>query len=117
MKKDRLRKRIFYCKQQKCYEPHKKKFAVAQIGDIVRIQVPDVDRGRTGNQNVLAVVVEIEDSHFHKLANEKGTLKQLYLCNQFVFCKEKLLSIDEIYFQEISLGEAATANSKSGGQD
>ncbi|GFT16575.1 KRAB-A domain-containing protein 2 [Trichonephila clavipes] len=115
-KRAAARKRIFYCKQQKCYELHtQKKFAPAQIGDTVRIQVPDVDRGRTENRNVLAVVVGIEDSNFYKLANENGTQKQLYTSNQFVTCKEKLFFIDDIYFQEISLREAAAANSRSGG--
>ncbi|GFU95543.1 KRAB-A domain-containing protein 2 [Trichonephila clavipes] len=41
-----------------------KKISTAQIGDSVRMQVPDVDRGRTDNRNVLAVVVGIEDSAF-----------------------------------------------------
>ncbi|XP_023288360.1 KRAB-A domain-containing protein 2 [Orussus abietinus] len=71
-----------------------KQFPPAQIGDNVRIQVPDVDRGRTDSQNVLAVVVGIEDSDFYKLANKN----------------------DEISFQEMSLREAAAANSRSGGQ-
>lgn len=93
-----------------------KQFPPAQIGDSVRIQVPDVDRGRTDSRNVLAVVVGIEDSDFYKLANKNGTLKQLYTRNQFVICKEKLLSINEISAQEISLREAAAANSRSGGQ-
>ncbi|GBN67396.1 KRAB-A domain-containing protein 2 [Araneus ventricosus] len=94
----------------------KKKFPPPQIGDTVRIQVPDVDRGRTDGRKVLAVVVGIEDSDFYKLANKNGTLKQLYTRNQFVTCKEKLLSIDEISSQEMSLREAAAANSRSGGQ-
>ena len=93
-----------------------KQFPPAQIGDSVRIQVPDVDRGRTDSRNVLAVVVGIEDSDFYKLANKNGTLKQLYTRNQFVISKEKLLSINEISAQEISLREAAAANSRSGGQ-
>ncbi|GFW60913.1 KRAB-A domain-containing protein 2 [Trichonephila clavipes] len=42
---------------------------------------PDVDRGRTDNRNLLAVVVEIEDSDFYKFANVYGTLKQLYARN------------------------------------
>ncbi|GFU34626.1 hypothetical protein TNCV_1993461 [Trichonephila clavipes] len=42
-----------------------KKFAPAQIDDAVRIQIPDLDRGHTDNRNVLAVVVEIEDSDFY----------------------------------------------------
>ncbi|GFU77812.1 KRAB-A domain-containing protein 2 [Trichonephila clavipes] len=87
-------------------------FSPAQIRDTVRIQVPDVDRVRTDNRNVLAVVVGIEDSDFYKLANENGILKQLYTRNQFVICKEELLSVDEIYFQEMSLREAAAANSR-----
>ncbi|GFX78548.1 KRAB-A domain-containing protein 2 [Trichonephila clavipes] len=95
---------------------HTKKFAPAQIGDIERIEVPDVIRGRTDNQNELAVVVGIEDFDFYKLANDNSFLKQLYTRNQCVICKERLLSIDEIYFQEMSLREAAAANSRSGGQ-
>ncbi|XP_055944438.1 uncharacterized protein LOC129975400 [Argiope bruennichi] len=91
-------------------------FPPVQTGDTVRIQVPDVNRGRTDNRNVLAVVVGIEDSDFYKLANENGTLKQLYTRNQFKICKEKLLSIDKTSFQEISLREAAAANSRSVGQ-
>ncbi|GBM82049.1 hypothetical protein AVEN_56191-1 [Araneus ventricosus] len=94
----------------------KKKIPPAQIVDTVRIQVRDVDCGRTDGRNVLAFVVGIEDSDFYKLANKNGILKQLYTRNQFVICKEKLLSIDEISSQEISLREAAGANSRSGGQ-
>ncbi|GFU52350.1 KRAB-A domain-containing protein 2 [Nephila pilipes] len=90
-------------------------FPPAQIGDTVRIQILDVDRGRTDNRNMLAVV-GIEDSNFNKLANENGTLKQLYTRNQSEICNEKLLSIDKISFQEILLREAAAANSRSGGQ-
>ncbi|XP_035210146.1 KRAB-A domain-containing protein 2-like [Stegodyphus dumicola] len=43
----------------------KKQFPPAQIGDTVRMQVLDVDRGRTDNRNVLAVAVRIGD--FYKL--------------------------------------------------
>lgn len=94
----------------------KRKFPPAQIGDTVRIQVPNVDRGRTDTRNVLAVVVGIEDANFYKLANKNGTFKQLYTRNQFIICKEKLLSIDEISSQEMSLREAAATNSRSAGQ-
>nr|XP_012151860.1 PREDICTED: uncharacterized protein LOC105663967 [Megachile rotundata] len=100
----------------KMLQTSQNQFPPAQIGDTVRIQVPDVDRGRTDSRNVLAVVIGIEDSDFYKLANKNGTLRQLYTRNQFAICKEKLLSIDEISFQEISLREAAATNSRSGGQ-
>ncbi|GFU49433.1 uncharacterized protein TNCV_2308051 [Trichonephila clavipes] len=81
-----------------------KKFAPAQVGETVRIQVPNVDRGRADNQNVLAIVVGTEDSNFYnddfyRLANENGTFKQIYTRNKFEICKDKLLSIKEIYFQ------------------
>ncbi|KAJ8961455.1 hypothetical protein NQ318_014703 [Aromia moschata] len=97
----------------KMIKTSKKKFPPAHIGDTVRIQVPDIDRGRTDPRNVLAVVVGIEDSDFYKLATKDGTLKQLFTRNQFVICKEKLLDIST---REISLREAAFANSRSGGQ-
>ncbi|XP_049791484.1 uncharacterized protein LOC126198880 [Schistocerca nitens] len=101
---------------RKMLQTSQKQFPPTQIGDNVQIQVTDVDRGHTDSQNVLAVVVGIEDSDFYKLANKNGTLKQFHTRNQFIICKEKLLSIDEISFQEMSLREAATANSRSGGQ-
>jgi hypothetical protein len=65
---------------------------------------------------MLAVVVGIEDSDFYKLVNKNGTLKQLYTRNQFVICKENLLSINDISFQKMLLREAAAANLRSGGQ-
>lgn len=85
----------------------KRKFPPAQIGDTVQIQVPDNYRESTDATNVLAVVIGIEDSDFYKLANKNGTLRELYSRNQFVICEEKLLSIDEISSQDISLREAA----------
>ncbi|GFS68214.1 uncharacterized protein TNCV_1531181 [Trichonephila clavipes] len=69
-----------------------KKFTPAQIDDTVRIQVPDVDRGRTDKRNVTLVVVRIEDSDFYKLANDNCTLKQFYTRNQFVILKENYFS-------------------------
>ncbi|CAH1382882.1 unnamed protein product [Tenebrio molitor] len=56
----------------------KRKFPPAQIGDTVRIQVPDVDRGRTDPRNVLAVVAGIEDSDFYRLANKHGILEAAF---------------------------------------
>lgn len=101
--------------QRKCCKPQKE-FPPAQIDGIVQIQVSDVDRDRTDARNVLVVVIGIEDSDFYKLASKNGILKQLlYTRNQFINCKEKLLSIDEISSQEMSLREATAANSRSGG--
>lgn len=46
-----------------------KKFPSAQISVTVRIQVPDAEHGR---KNIFAVVPEIEDKDFYKLANKNG---------------------------------------------
>ncbi|GFV60421.1 transposable element Tcb2 transposase [Trichonephila clavipes] len=58
-------------------------------------------------------VLQKKTSDFYKLANKNDILKQLYTRNQFVICKENLFTIDEIYFQEMSLREAAAANLKN----
>ena len=99
-------KQNFLLQANKILRTTQKQFPPAQIGDTVRIQVPDVDRGRTDSRNVLAVVVGIEDSDFYKLANKNGTLKQLYTRNQFVISKENLLSTNEISAQKLVLREA-----------
>ena len=101
---------------RKMLKTSNEKFAPASIGDTVRVKIPDVDRGRTDSRNVLAVITDVEDEDFYKLANENGTLKQLFTRNQFTLCKEKLRAVENTSSKEISLREAATVNSKSGGQ-
>lgn len=59
----------------------KQKFPSARIGDVIRIQVSDVDRCRADLQNVLLLVVAIDNLDFYKLSNKDGTLKQLFTCN------------------------------------
>lgn len=97
----------------KMLQTSKRKFPPVQIDDTVRIQSSDVDHGRTDAGKVLAVVVGMEDSDFYKLANKNGILKQLYTHNQFEICKDKLLSIDEISCQEMSLRDATAGSLRS----
>jgi len=46
----------------------KQKFQPANVGETVRIRVPYVDRSKMDPQNILAVVLEIVDNDFYKLA-------------------------------------------------
>ena len=97
-------KENFLLQATKILRASQKQFPPAQTGDTVKMQVLGVNRGRTDSRYVLTIVVGIEDD-FYKLENKNGTLKQIYTRNQFVICKEKLLSLDKISFQDMSLRE------------
>ena len=92
-----------------------KSFPPANVGDTVRVAVPDVDRGRVDTRNVLFIVLSVDDCIFFKLGNQFGTLPQLYTRNQFTISPEKLLSLDDVA-EEKSLREIAGLQSLSGGQ-
>jgi len=62
------------------------KFPQANIGDSVRVSLPDVERGRADPRNIIFAVVSIEDEQYYKLGNKYGTLPQLYTRNQFGVC-------------------------------
>ncbi|XP_050518938.1 uncharacterized protein LOC126893041 [Diabrotica virgifera virgifera] len=83
---------------------------------LVRIRVPDVDRARSDQRNLLATVTEITEKKLYKLGTKYGILNQLYSRNQFTVCKEKFISIEEIPDTEISLRECARKSSNCGGQ-
>jgi len=92
------------------------KFPPAQVGDTVRVRVPDIDRGRMDYQNILAVVMDV-DNDFYKLGTQYGIISQLYTRNQFAVCKEKLISLNDVLSDKtMSLRQVSTAASKSGGQ-
>ncbi|XP_060836281.1 KRAB-A domain-containing protein 2-like [Rhopalosiphum padi] len=93
------------------------KFPSAQVGDTVRVRVPDIDRGRMDYQNILAVVMDV-DNDFYKLGTKYGIISQLYTRNQFAVCKEKLISLNDVLSDKtMFLRQVSTAASKSGGQD
>lgn len=91
------------------------KFQSVPVGKTVAVPVPDVDRGRTDMRNILAVVMK-DDNGFYKLGTEYGILKSLYTRSQFTVRHADLISISDVPEKEISLREAATTNSVSGGQ-
>ncbi|XP_028147627.2 uncharacterized protein LOC114341037 [Diabrotica virgifera virgifera] len=92
------------------------KYPSAKLGNTVRIRVPDVDRARSDQRNLLAIVTEITEKKLYKLGTKYGILNQLYSRNQFTVCKEKFISIEEIPDTEISLRECARKSSNCGGQ-
>ena len=59
------------------------KYPPDNVGDSVRVTLPDVDRGRADPRNILFAVVAIENEQYYKLGNKYGTLPQLYTRNQF----------------------------------
>ncbi|XP_025204536.1 dehydrogenase/reductase SDR family member 11-like isoform X2 [Melanaphis sacchari] len=93
------------------------KFPPANVGDSVRVTLPDVDRGRADPKNILFAVVAIEDEQYYKLGNKYGTLPQLYTRNQFGVCPISLIPLDEVVPIEKSLREiAGLISDGSGGQ-
>lgn len=91
-------------------------FPPAQIGQSVRIPVPDVDRAKADFGNILGVILEVIDNCFYKIGTKWGKLNSLYARNQFSVCPEIFLSVDEVPSVSLSLREVATKSSVVGGQ-
>ncbi|KAF0772011.1 Uncharacterized protein FWK35_00005908 [Aphis craccivora] len=47
------------------------------IGDTLRVSLPDVDIGRADLRNIISAVWSIEDGQYYKLGNKYGTLPHL----------------------------------------
>lgn len=119
-----------------------RRFCEGNIGDSVKIKIPDVDRARSDLRSILAVIIssiinnniliiicsliclfiitiffffKVEDGN-NKLGTTKGKLQHYYSRNQFTICKEKFVSVDEVPDIQLSLREAARLFSNLGGQ-
>ncbi|KAE9536197.1 hypothetical protein AGLY_007420 [Aphis glycines] len=92
-----------------------RRFCEGNIGDSVKIKIPDVDRARSDLRSILAVIISMEDGNY-KLGTTKGKLQHYYSRNQFTICKEKFVSVDEVPDIQLSLREAARLFSNLGGQ-
>lgn len=44
----------------------KQKFFPANVGETVRIRIPDVDRSKMNPQNIIAVVLDVVDNNYYK---------------------------------------------------
>jgi hypothetical protein len=94
----------------------KLKFPTANVGETVRIRIPEVDRGKADSRNIIAVITSKENENLYKLDTKHGILKQLYTRNDFTVCKEAFISVNEVPVNEISLRECARKDSNLGGQ-
>jgi len=61
-----------------------------QVGDTVRVRVPDIARGHMDYQKILAVVMDVDNDFYKILGTKYGIISQLYTRNQFAVCKEKV---------------------------
>lgn len=82
-----------------------KNFPKPTLGQNVKIKVPDIDRSKMDPKSVIAVITDIKDDDFYVLGTKFGKFKSLYTRNQFTFCKENFLNIEEVGTEEISVRE------------
>jgi len=118
-----------------------KRFCQGNIGESVRVKIPDVDRARSDLRCVIGVIMSsnnniklyrnvlyitslliIQNSYisvkdnFYEIGTTEGKLQQLYSRNQFKICKKKFVQIEDVPANSISLQEAARSFSNLGGQ-
>ncbi|KAK7602738.1 hypothetical protein V9T40_006712 [Parthenolecanium corni] len=91
----------------------KERYRDAEVGETVRIPIPDVDRARADLRNVLGVVLSHTDG-VYEIVTHFGKLNQLYSRNQFTICTDQFLSANDVPGQKISL--RARSASVTGGQ-
>jgi len=85
----------------------KKTKIVISPGMSVRVPVPQVDRAKSDQRNILAVIMEANGDTF-KLGTKVGRLDSHYTANQFDPCQETFLNMNDVPLDKIvSLREAA----------
>ncbi|KAE9523561.1 hypothetical protein AGLY_016113 [Aphis glycines] len=100
---------------KKMTEISEKRFCQGNIGESVKVKILDVDRARSDLRCVLGVIMSMKDN-FYEIGTTEGKLQQLYSRNQFTVCKEKIIQIEDVPANSISLREAARSFSNLGGQ-
>jgi hypothetical protein len=93
-----------------------KKFQNPNLGQNVRIKIPDIDRTNMDPKSIITVITNIKYEEFYEVGTKLGKLKALYTRNQFTLCKEFFLSIEEVGAEEISVREVENKLSFVGGQ-
>lgn len=91
------------------------KFPDAQVGQNVRVKVPDVDRSKIDPKSIIAVIIKKEDE-LYQLGTKSGIIKSLYSRNQFTLCSEIFISLEDVKHEEISLRSVVSKQSLVGGQ-
>lgn len=94
------------------------KYPSAQVGDAVRVRVPDIDRGRMDSQNILDVVMDeiMTITKCERKTRKRGIIsQQLYTRNHFAAYQKKVISLNGVLSDKtMSLRQVLTAISNSG---
>ncbi|GFO14781.1 integrase core domain protein [Plakobranchus ocellatus] len=75
---------------------------------IVRVPIPDVDKGRGDSRNLFAVVLNMTEDGFYHLGTDQGVLKQLYARAEFTVCPKEQMKAEDVPDNEIALRSAPT---------
>lgn len=92
------------------------KFSTCEVGTVVRVPIPDVDRSRCDFRNVLMLITAVDENGLYTLANEDGLIEEKFSRNQFTPCDANLLDISKISNVKMTLRQLANKQSTSGGQ-
>lgn len=83
------------------------KYPAANVGDNVVVKIPDVDRAKANDRNIIAVTMAVEKERMYWLCTKHGILKQIYARNLFKHCKEKFISASKVRDEHVSVRECA----------
>ncbi|KAE9541182.1 hypothetical protein AGLY_004427 [Aphis glycines] len=72
------------------------KFQPANIGDSMRVSLPDVHIGWADPRNIISAVLPIEDGQYYKLGNKYGTLPHSLVIANYVKTR-KFVVEDQFY--------------------
>ena len=60
---------------EKMKQASEKRFKAAEIGQNVRVPIPELDRGQTDHRNLIGVVLEDKDS-FYKIGTKRWRVEE-----------------------------------------
>jgi len=111
--REKWRKRMANQTQRMLERNSKAPKVVINSGTSVRVPVPLVDRAKSDQRNILAVVLKANEQGTFILGTKFGILENSYTANQFDVCKEDFMDISEVSTNKtsISLREAAGLSS------
>ena len=93
-----------------------KKYPSTEVGDSVKVRVPDIDRSRFDARNILGVITAIDQNGSYKIGTKFGAIDTSYSRNQFSICHEPVISVEDVLDEEILLLGCARKSSLTGGQ-
>ena len=93
-----------------------KKYPSAEVGDSVKVRVPDDDRSRCDARNILGVITAIDENGSYKIGTKFRAFDTSYTRNQFSICNEPVISVEDVPDEEISLRGCARKSSLTVGQ-